>query len=157
MDGLFPATVAMLTCLLTASACSQSSTSASPVISWTTEMAAEIPVPTTEAGASALLVTAAWGGPGQLRIVTWGSSGCPELPDSVHGTAHTITVTTKALNPSGGGCTGDAGGRDLDGRGARRGRSDEVGGDHGQWHHDHFAGSLRSATRRLLRTGGGSV
>ena len=108
MDELFPATVAMLTCLLTAGACSQSSTSASPVISWTTELAADIPVPTTEDGASALLVTAAWGEPGQLRIVTWGSSGCPELPDSVRGTAHAIIVTTQALNPSGGGCTGDA-------------------------------------------------
>ncbi len=108
VDELVPPTVAMLIGLLAASACSQSATSASPVISWTTELAADIPVPTTDAGASALLVTAAWGGPGQLRIVTWGSSGCPELPDSVSGTGHTMTVTTKALNPSGGGCTGDA-------------------------------------------------
>lgn len=107
---LLPALVVLLSSVVGVSACSTSASSASPVISWAPTKDADIPAPTTEARSSGVpvLATAAWGGPGQLRIVTWGSSGCPELPDSVSGTAHTITVKTKALNPSGGGCTGDA-------------------------------------------------
>jgi len=83
----------------------------SAVITWTAAKPADIPEPTADAVTPAdgpVRVTAAWGSPGQLRIVTWASFGCPELPDSVTATAHTIIVTTKAFNPNGDGCTADA-------------------------------------------------
>ncbi len=118
MGGYRPSRVwgagVLIGCVVGAGGCSGASggsAAPSPVITWTAAKAADIAEPTTDAvdyGDGPVRVTAAWGAPSQLRIVTWASSGCPQLPDSVTGTAHTITVTTKAFNPSGDGCTADA-------------------------------------------------
>lgn len=106
--------VALIGCVVTTGGCDVgpgASAAPSPVITWTSGKPTDIPEPTADAvdhAGGPVRITAAWGAPGQLRIVTWASSGCPQLPDSVRGTAHTITVTTKEFNPSGDGCTADA-------------------------------------------------